>query len=101
MTIAPAMAKLNHDPIKDFAPISAVAINGFVLVVHKDFPPKTLAEFITYVKASNRRVGRATAVRAATDVARAHLLDVEVAQVIRRYTGNGEIDAERGPYGSR
>jgi predicted nucleic acid-binding protein len=30
-----------------------------------------------------------------------HLLDVEVAQVIRRYTGNGEIDAERGPYGSR
>ena len=25
-----------------------------------------------------------------------HLLDVEVAQVIRRYTANGEIDAERG-----
>ena len=30
-----------------------------------------------------------------------HLLDVEVAQVIRRYIGNGEIDAERGPYSSR
>jgi len=25
-----------------------------------------------------------------------HLLDVEVAQVIRRYAANGEIDAERG-----
>jgi predicted nucleic acid-binding protein len=25
-----------------------------------------------------------------------HLLDVEVAQVVRRYAGNGEIDAERG-----
>jgi predicted nucleic acid-binding protein len=25
-----------------------------------------------------------------------HLLDVEIAQVIRRYAANGEIDAERG-----
>jgi predicted nucleic acid-binding protein len=25
-----------------------------------------------------------------------HLLDVEVAQVVRRYAANGEIDAERG-----
>ena len=25
-----------------------------------------------------------------------HLLDVEVAQVVRRYAGNGDIDAERG-----
>lgn len=25
-----------------------------------------------------------------------HLLDVEVAQVVRRYAGNGEINAERG-----
>jgi tripartite-type tricarboxylate transporter receptor subunit TctC len=59
MTIAPAMAKLNHDPIKDFAPISAVAINGFVLVVHKDFPPKTLTEFITHVKAQKEKMSYA------------------------------------------
>ncbi len=56
MTIAPAMAKLNYDPIKDFTPISAVAINGFVLVVHKDFPSKTLAEFIDYVKAQKEKM---------------------------------------------
>jgi tripartite-type tricarboxylate transporter receptor subunit TctC len=59
MTIAPAMAKLNHDPITDFAPISAVAINGFVLVVHKDFLPKTLAEFIDYVKAQKDKMAYA------------------------------------------
>ena len=59
ITIAPAMAKLNHDPIKDFAPISAVAINGFVLVVHRDFPPKTLAEFIAYVKAQKEKMSYA------------------------------------------
>lgn len=59
MTIAPAMSKLNYDPIKDFAPISAVAINGFVLVVNKDFPPKTLAEFIAYVKAQKEKMSYA------------------------------------------
>jgi tripartite-type tricarboxylate transporter receptor subunit TctC len=59
MTISPAMGKLNHDPIKDFAPISAVAINGFVLVVHKDFPPKTIAEFITYVKSQTQKMAYA------------------------------------------
>ena len=59
MTIAPAMAKLNHDPIKDFAPISAVAINGFVLVVHKDFPPKTLAEFISLCEGAEGKDGYA------------------------------------------
>jgi tripartite-type tricarboxylate transporter receptor subunit TctC len=59
MTIAPAMAKLNYDPIKDFVPISAVAVNGFVLVVHKDFPPKTIAEFIASVKAQKDKMAYA------------------------------------------
>jgi tripartite-type tricarboxylate transporter receptor subunit TctC len=61
MTIAPAMSKLNHDPIRDFAPISAVGINGFVLIVHKDFPAKTLAEFIAYVKAQKTATAYAEA----------------------------------------
>jgi tripartite-type tricarboxylate transporter receptor subunit TctC len=59
MTIAPAMTKLSYDPIKDFAPISAVATNGFVLVVHKDFPPKTVAEFIAHVKAQKEKMSYA------------------------------------------
>jgi tripartite-type tricarboxylate transporter receptor subunit TctC len=59
MTIAPALGKLTYDPIKDFAPISAVAINGFVLVVNKDFPPKTLKEFIAYVKAQTQKLAYA------------------------------------------
>ncbi len=59
MTIAPAMTKLNYNPIKDFAPISAVATNGFVLVVNKNFPPKTVAEFIAYVKAQKEKMAYA------------------------------------------
>jgi tripartite-type tricarboxylate transporter receptor subunit TctC len=45
LTINPALARLSYDPVKDFAPISIVASNAFVLVVNKDFPPRTLAEF--------------------------------------------------------
>jgi len=30
-----------------------------------------------------------------------HLLDIEVAQVVRRYAAKGEIDGERGQHGSR
>ena len=51
VAINPALTKVNYDPIKDFAPISAVAVNAFVLVVNKSFPPKTVAEFIAYVRA--------------------------------------------------
>jgi tripartite-type tricarboxylate transporter receptor subunit TctC len=50
MTIGPAMAKVAYDPIKDFAPISIVGSNAFVLLVNKDFPPKSVAEFIAYVR---------------------------------------------------
>ncbi len=51
IAIAPAMRKQAYDPVKDFAPISAVATNAFVLLVNKDFPPRSLAEFISYVRA--------------------------------------------------
>jgi len=50
ITINPAMTKVNYDPIKDFAPITVVGVNAFVLLVNKNFPPKTVAEFISYVR---------------------------------------------------
>jgi len=51
MAITPVMTKVAYDPIKDFAPISIVGSNAFVLLVNKDFPPKSVAEFIAYVRA--------------------------------------------------
>jgi tripartite-type tricarboxylate transporter receptor subunit TctC len=59
ITINPAMTKVNYDPVKDFAPISAVAVNGFVLVVNKSFPPKSVAEFISYVRAQPTKLAYA------------------------------------------
>jgi tripartite-type tricarboxylate transporter receptor subunit TctC len=59
ITINPAMTKVNYDPIKDFAPISVVAVNGFVLVVNKEFPPKSVTEFISYVRAQPNKLAYA------------------------------------------
>jgi tripartite-type tricarboxylate transporter receptor subunit TctC len=50
MTIQPAMTKVSYDPIKDFAPISVVGTNPFVLVVNKDIPVKNVKEFVAWVK---------------------------------------------------
>ncbi len=50
VAIQPAMTKVPYDPVKDFAPISVVGTNPFVLVVHKDVPAKTVQEFISWVK---------------------------------------------------
>jgi tripartite-type tricarboxylate transporter receptor subunit TctC len=50
LAIAPAMGKLPYDPIKDFAPISNVGTNPFVLVVHPSFPARMLPELVEHVR---------------------------------------------------
>ena len=50
ITINPAMTKVNYDPVKDFAPITVVGVNAFVLLVNKNFPPKSVTEFVSYVR---------------------------------------------------
>src|SRR5258708_159824 len=50
MVIIPAMQATRYDPLKDFAPISIVGSNPFVLCVNPKLPVHTLAEFIAYVK---------------------------------------------------
>ena len=50
-TIAPALyAKLGSDPIKDFAPLTMVAVGSHIIVAHPSFTPNTVKEFIDYVK---------------------------------------------------
>jgi tripartite-type tricarboxylate transporter receptor subunit TctC len=52
-TIAPALyKKLGHDPVKDFAPITLLAVGPHVIVAHPSFPPNTIKELIEYVKAN-------------------------------------------------
>jgi tripartite-type tricarboxylate transporter receptor subunit TctC len=42
--------KLPYDPVKDFAPITALGKGGQVMVVNPSFPAKTVAEFIALAK---------------------------------------------------
>src|SRR5437879_9176151 len=53
LAISPTLyAKLNYDPIKDFAPIALVAHVPNVMVTHPSVPATTLAEFIAYARAN-------------------------------------------------
>ena len=49
VAIVPAINKVHLNSQKDFAPISNIATNPFVLVVNKDLPIKTLKDFVDYV----------------------------------------------------
>jgi tripartite-type tricarboxylate transporter receptor subunit TctC len=51
LAILPALKDTDYDPIADFAPISNIGSNPFCLVANPEFEPKTLQEFVSYVKA--------------------------------------------------
>ena len=59
VAIQPVMAKVPYDPIKDFAPISVVGTNPFVLIVNKDVPVKNVKEFIAWVKSQPKKLNYA------------------------------------------
>jgi tripartite-type tricarboxylate transporter receptor subunit TctC len=46
------MPQLSYDPIKDFAPVSIMAISVPAIVVSASVPVKTLPEFVAYAKAN-------------------------------------------------
>jgi tripartite-type tricarboxylate transporter receptor subunit TctC len=51
IAILPYVQKVSYDPVKDFAPISSIGTNPFVLGVHVSIPAATLKEFVDYAKA--------------------------------------------------
>jgi tripartite-type tricarboxylate transporter receptor subunit TctC len=48
--------KLPYNPASDFAPVGLVAEQPLVLIARKDFPAKTLPEFIAYAKANGDKL---------------------------------------------
>ncbi len=55
ITIVPSMMKNQQiDVLKDLVPISLFATSPNVLVVHPDFPARTVAEFVAHVKSRPR-----------------------------------------------
>ena len=61
IAIVPAISQTRYDPVKDFAPISVVGTNPFVLAVNKDGPVKSVPEFIAYVRKAPQPLSYASA----------------------------------------
>ncbi|MFB6447222.1 tripartite tricarboxylate transporter substrate binding protein BugD [Bradyrhizobium tunisiense] len=57
----PLYPKLAYHPEKDFEPIALLAGTPILILARKDFPPKDLNEFVTYVKANVEKVNAAHA----------------------------------------
>ena len=82
----PLVQKVNFDPFKDFAPISIVGTNPFVLGTHVSVPATTVKQFVDYVKAhpgqlnfASAGAGTVTHLTAALFLARAGLEMTHVA----------------------
>ena len=48
--------KLPYDPVKDFAPVTALGRGGQIMIVNPDVPAKTVLEFIAYAKSKPGRM---------------------------------------------
>jgi tripartite-type tricarboxylate transporter receptor subunit TctC len=61
LAIVPRMMKVKYDPLKQFAAISNIATNPFVLVVNKNIPVKSVAEFVSYVQGQKDKLSYGSA----------------------------------------
>ena len=56
ISITPALGKVSYDPVKDFAPISAVGANPLVLVAHPSLPVANIEELVGYARERPRQL---------------------------------------------
>ena len=50
-------AKVPYDPVKDFAPITIVAVSPNVVTVHPSVPAKSMTELVAFIKANPGKYG--------------------------------------------
>jgi tripartite-type tricarboxylate transporter receptor subunit TctC len=72
ISISPNVQKVGYDPAKDFAPISLLAINPFVLVVNPSVPANNVKELIALLRANPGKYSFASSGSGATS----HLMTV-------------------------
>lgn len=60
MAIVPFIQKVSYDPARDFAPVSNVGTNPFVLGIHVSVPGNTVAEFVDYARANPGKLNYAS-----------------------------------------
>jgi len=90
--VAPSVyQKLEYDPVKDFAPISLIAVTPYLLVVNPAVPAKTLKELVELMKAQPGKLNYASAgVGSTTHLAMEMLKSVSSTYALHiPYNGNG------------
>jgi tripartite-type tricarboxylate transporter receptor subunit TctC len=93
--VAPgAYSKLGYDPVKDFAPVSLVAVTPYLLVVNAQVPANSLKEFVTLAKSQPGKLNYASAgAGSTTHLAMEMLKDVAAINVVHiPYKGNGPAE---------
>ncbi len=60
MIITPLLSQVSYDPVKDFAPISLLAVNPFLLVAHPGVPAASIKELIALATAQPGKLNYAT-----------------------------------------
>jgi tripartite-type tricarboxylate transporter receptor subunit TctC len=61
LAVSPVITKVGYDPIRDFAPISIIGTNPFVIAISSALPAHTLGEFVAYVRANPGKLNYASA----------------------------------------
>jgi len=59
-TIPAGVPKIGYDPLKDFVPISLVAISDYVLVAHPSLPVKTVKELVALARSKPGQINYAS-----------------------------------------
>jgi len=93
--VAPgAYSKLGYDPVKNFAPVSLVAITPYLLVVNAQVPAKSLKEFVSLAQSQPGKLNYASAgAGSTTHLAMEMLKDAAGINVVHiPYKGNGPAE---------
>jgi tripartite-type tricarboxylate transporter receptor subunit TctC len=61
LVINPLTSRTPYDPIKDFEPISAVAVHCFAISIHPSLPVRTLTELVDYARNNPLKVSYGSA----------------------------------------
>ena len=87
ISISPNVQKVAYEPLRDFAPISLLAVNPFMLVVNPAIPAKNVKELIDLLKANPGKYSFASSGSGATS----HLMSV-------LFNSMAGVDAVHVPY---
>ena len=99
--IGPSLyAKLPFDPVRDFAPVTLLAVAPNILVAHPSVPVKNVRELVAYAKANPQKVNYASAAVASLGHLAGELLNssagIQMQHVPYKGSGQAVIDLLAG-----